>query len=124
MHNGNVVAAWIVAAQDRLNEGMQVADLDPRELGALTLVASHDGYPMDWLRARVGLTQSGTVRLVDRLAARGLLRRGPSTGRGVALHVTKRGQQRLERWHRVRDDVVADLFDGMTAAQRQALIDA
>jgi DNA-binding MarR family transcriptional regulator len=119
MHNGNVVAAWIVAAQDQLQEGMRHAELDLRELAALTLVASHDGCPMDWLRARVGLTQSGMVRLVDRLASQDLLRWGVSAGRGVPLHVTGRGQQRLERWHQVRDEVVEDLFTGVSAAQRQ-----
>jgi DNA-binding MarR family transcriptional regulator len=124
MHNGNVVAAWIVSAQDRLREGMQHAELDPRELAALTLVASHDGCPMDWLRARIGLTQSGTVRLVDRLAGQDLLRRGPSAGRGVPLHVTGRGRQRLDRWRQVRDQVVEDLFAGVPAGQRQALVDS
>jgi DNA-binding MarR family transcriptional regulator len=124
MHSGNIVAAWIVSAQDRLREGMQQAELDPRELAALTLVASHDGCPMDWLRARVDLTQSGTVRLVDRLAGQDLLHRGGSTGRGVPLHVTERGRQRLDRWHQARDAVVEDLFAGVPAGQRQALIDS
>lgn len=38
-----------------------------RDVAALTLVASHEGCSVDWLRSRIGLTQSGTVRLVDRL---------------------------------------------------------
>src|SRR5215213_7059894 len=98
MHTGNVVVAWIISAQDRLQDAMGQVGLDPRELAALTLVASHDGCSMDWLRERVGLTQSGTVRLVDRLTTRQLLRRGASTGRGVPLHLTVPGEQCLDRW--------------------------
>jgi hypothetical protein len=35
---------------------------------------------MDWLQARAGLTQSGTVRLVDRLTDAPLLRRAHPPG--------------------------------------------
>ena len=50
--------------------------LEARDLSALTLVAAYDGCQLDWLRQRIDLTQSGTVRLVDRLAGRGLVIRG------------------------------------------------
>jgi DNA-binding MarR family transcriptional regulator len=124
MHTSNVVVAWILSAQDRLLTGMGEVGLEPRELAALTLVATHDGYPMDWLRERVGLTQSGTVRLVDRLTARQLLRRGASTGRGVPLHVTEPGQQCLDRWRHARDVLVDDLLAGLPENQRHDLVDA
>jgi DNA-binding MarR family transcriptional regulator len=124
MHSSNVVAAWIMSAHDLLLEGMQQVELDPRELAALTLVASHDGCSLDWLRGRVGLTQSGTVRLIDRLTARGLLRRGPAMGRSVPLHVSRRGTQRLARWDQARDDAVAGLLAGVPGKERRALVDS
>jgi hypothetical protein len=40
------------------------------------------------------------------------------------LHLTQRGTQRLDHWCQVRDEVVEDLFAGVPAGQRQALIDA
>src|SRR4051795_11139793 len=67
MHISNVVAAYVLTVHDQLRGGMRQAELEPRELAALTLVAEHDGCSQDWLRPRVELTQSGTVRLVDRL---------------------------------------------------------
>src|SRR3712207_3143641 len=106
MHTSNVVAAWIVTAQDRLDDGLAELGVHPRELAALTLVHTHEGCSVEWLRARVGLTQSGAVRLVDRLAARGLLVRGAPVGRGVPLRVTGPGAALLDRWTRVRDDIV------------------
>src|SRR5688572_2820179 len=103
MHTANVVVAWIATAQDRLDDGVAELGLHPRELTALTLVRTHEGCSLEWLRARVGLTQSGTVRLVDRLAARGLLERGRSTGRGVPLRATPDADAVLARWKAVRD---------------------
>jgi DNA-binding MarR family transcriptional regulator len=124
MHSSNVVAAWVMSAHDQLLTGMRKVDLEPRELAALTLVISHDGCSLDWLRSRVGLTQSGTVRLVDRLTARGLLRRVPATGRSVPLGVTRRGAQRLARWHQARDETVEGLLADLPSGQRRALIDS
>jgi DNA-binding MarR family transcriptional regulator len=124
MHIGNVVAAYVLTVQDQLREGMRHADLEPRELAALTLVAAHDGCSPDWLRARIDLTQSGTVRLIDRLAARELLRRGASTGRGVPLHVTQHGIDSLDRWHTARDRVVDDLLAAVPPEQRSLLVNA
>jgi hypothetical protein len=72
----------------------------------------------------VGLTQSGTVRLVDRLTARQLLRRGVSTGRGVPLHVTVPGEQCLDQWRQARDAVVDDLLAGLGEDQRRDLVGA
>jgi DNA-binding MarR family transcriptional regulator len=124
MHTSNVVAAYALTVHDQLRAGMRNAELEPRELAALTLVAEHDGCSLDWLRGRVELTQSGTVRLVDRLATRGLLQRGVSTGRGVPLHVTERGAGSLRRWHDDRDRIVDDLLSGVPAEQRSLLVDA
>jgi DNA-binding MarR family transcriptional regulator len=124
MHASNVVSAWVIAAQDRLQATMDEAGLDARSLAALTLVHQHDGRSVEWLRRRVELTQSGTVRLVDRLVARGWLRRGPTSGRAVPLHVTSRGAARLARWARARDRSVAELLGTLPKRQQQVLIDA
>jgi DNA-binding MarR family transcriptional regulator len=124
MHTSNVVVAWLATAQDRLDDGVAAVGLHPRELAALTLVHMHPDCSVEWLRARVGLTQSGTVRLVDRLAARGLLTRGPSTGRGVPLRTTPVAANALDRWGEIRDSIVAGLLDGVPATFRQSVVDA
>ena len=123
MHIPNVVTAWTTATADRLREGMELAGLDPREMAALTLVASHDGCSPDWLRQRIGLTQSGTVRLIDRLSSKGQIQRGASTGRGVPLHITGTGQQYLRGWHEIQARIVEELLTGLADDQRQALVE-
>jgi DNA-binding MarR family transcriptional regulator len=86
------------------------AGVAQREAAALILVAGHDGVGIEWLRERVGLTQSGAVRLADRLVRAGWLVRGPeSSRRSVGLHVTDAGRQRAS-------DVLAGLADRMLAA--------
>ena len=123
MHTANVVTAWATATTDRMREAIAYAGLDPRVLAALTLVASHDGCSQDWLRQRIGLTQSGTVRLVDRISSRGQIQRGASTGRGVPLHITESGRQVLREWQVVQARMVDELLAGLTPDQREALVD-
>jgi DNA-binding MarR family transcriptional regulator len=124
MHTSNVVVAWATAVQDELRAGMRTIGLEPRDLAALTLVAAYDGCLLDWLRQRVDLTHSGTVRLVDRLAARGLLTRGASSGRGVPLHLTAAGDDLLGRWGRTRDEVIDGLLGALPQSPREALVTA
>ena len=122
MHTGNVVAAWATAVHDRLRATMLELGLESRDLSALTLIAEHDGCTGDWLRTRVDLTQSGTVRLVDRLVSRRLVRRSHAGGRAVPLHVTEDGAAVLAAWARRRDDVVDDLLAAVPAAHRGEVV--
>jgi DNA-binding MarR family transcriptional regulator len=124
MHTGNVVVAFAITVEERMRQAMVELGLDARELSALTLIAAEDGCPIDWLCARVGLTHSGTVRLVDRLAARGLLRRAASSGRRVPLHLTDEGSAALDRWAGARDRVAADLLAGVPEEPRRQLVAA
>jgi DNA-binding MarR family transcriptional regulator len=77
--------------------------------------------PVDWLRARIGLSQPGTVRLLDRLSAAGLLRRSAREGRTVHLAVTPAGQDLLARWAVQRDQAVHRLTAGLTGQQQAEL---
>ena len=122
MHTGNVVVAWMNAMQDRLRAEMRHLGVESRDLAALTLVAAYPGCTQDWLRPRIELTQSGTVRLVDRLAARGLLIRGPSAGRGVPLRLTAAGDGLLRRWAARRDAAIEDTLAGLPDGVRDGLL--
>lgn len=123
MHTSNVFSAWILSAHDRLAAVGTAAELDQRQIEVLTLVSAHPGYSIEWLRPRIGLTQSGTVRLVDRLEAGGLLERRRSGGRAVELHLTELGRGRLEQWRHGRDRVVDELLGGMPAEHRRAVVE-
>jgi DNA-binding MarR family transcriptional regulator len=99
MHtNLNAAAAWALSTADAMAAGYARAGLAEREVAALVLISSHAGVGVDWLYSRLGLTQSGTVRLVDRLAAAGLVARGtPGGRRGIPLTLTATGRERLEQ---------------------------
>jgi DNA-binding MarR family transcriptional regulator len=121
MHMGNVVTAWAVSLHDQLAAAAGDLGVGLRDVAALTLVASHPDVSVDWLRARVGLSQPGTVRLVDRLSSAGLVRRAARAGRSVHLAVTPAGQDLLGRWTRQRDQAVRGLLAGLTPGQAAQL---
>lgn len=121
MHESNVIAAWALALHDSLDAAARDAGLGARELAALTLVAEHGGCSVDWLCRRVELTQSGTVRLVDRLVSQGMLERGTPRGRMVPLYATEAGEARLAAWREARDAVVACATAGLSTAERARL---
>jgi DNA-binding MarR family transcriptional regulator len=122
MHTSNVVVAWMFMVQDRLREEMRRLGLEQRDLAALTLVAAYEDCSQDWLRARIELTQSGTVRLIDRLAARGLLERRQSSGRGVPLRLTLTGSALLDEWSQARDHVVVSVLDVVPEQIRASMV--
>src|SRR5581483_1192695 len=118
MHMGNVITAWAVSLHDQLAVAAEELGVGLRDVSALILVASHPEVPVDWLRSRIGLSQPGTVRLVDRLSSAGLVRRSAREGRTVHLAVTASGQDLLRRWLSQRDRAVQGLTAGLTAGQQ------
>jgi DNA-binding MarR family transcriptional regulator len=122
MHTSNVVVAWVFMVQDRLREEMRRLGLEQRDLATLTLVAAYEDCSQDWLRARIELTQSGTARLIDRLAGRGLLERGRSSGRVVPLHLTAAGSTLLDQWSQARDQAIASVLDVLPEQIRASMV--
>jgi DNA-binding MarR family transcriptional regulator len=121
MHTSNVVSAWVLEAGAALAGAAGAAGLDERRLAALTLVATHDGCSIDWLRRRIALTHSGAVRLVDRLADGGLLERTPVQGRSVALTLTPAGAGALARWRDERERALGPLLSALAPDERETL---
>ena len=121
MHMSNVVTAWALSLHDELAVVAEDLGVGVRDIAAITLVASHPDVPVDWLRARIGLSQPGTVRLVDRLSAAGLIERAARAGRSVHLAITPAGRDLLRRWTGRRDQAVRRLTTGLTPAQEAQL---
>jgi DNA-binding MarR family transcriptional regulator len=96
-HLRNVLGALAVAATDLLTEDAQASGYHPAEHAAIILVGTADGLSQEDLQRRLGLSQPGTTRLVDRLAARGLLTRAPGPDRRTnALRLTTAGAREAE----------------------------
>jgi DNA-binding MarR family transcriptional regulator len=89
-------------------------------LAALSGLAA--GQSIDALRRIVGLTHSGAVRLVDRLAAAGLVdRRLGADQRSVALHLTPEGRRAARRVLAQREAAIEQVFAPLNESDRATL---
>jgi DNA-binding MarR family transcriptional regulator len=121
MHMTSVVSAWTLLTRDLLDQAAERAGVDLREVSALNLIETQSGHTIDWLGTRVGLTHSGTVRLVDRLEKAGWLTRARA-GREVGLGVTPAGRAVLRRWRQAADGAVAAAIGELAPAQAASLV--
>lgn len=119
----NTVAAWALLATDAMEAAqLEVAELTARSIAALGLLRNRPASSVNWLHRRLGITQSGAVRLVDRLVALGLLRREKSPGRKeVALRVTASGKARLQQGLTARASAIEGLVESLSAADQERL---
>jgi DNA-binding MarR family transcriptional regulator len=103
-----------------------IATLGPSAPAALAAMHEFlDGGSVTQLSSVLGLTHSGAVRLVDRLAAEGLVERvGARDGRAVSVVLTQRGRGTAERILQAREKSLAralsafspDEIDNLAAA--------
>jgi DNA-binding MarR family transcriptional regulator len=92
---------------------------------AAALSALHhflDGPSIDLLRQVLGLTSSGTVRLIDRLEAEGYVTRRPGVdGRSIAISLTPSGHRAATRVTAARARVLDRALDVLSPAERETL---
>jgi DNA-binding MarR family transcriptional regulator len=122
--DANLLAALSVAISDMLRDETDTAAGHGGAAPA-ALVALHEfagGGTIDKLRHVLGLTPSGAVRLVDRLALDGLVERGPGTdNRSVAVALTPKGRRTATRVRAARQGAVQPLLASLSDADRTAL---
>lgn len=95
----------------------------PTSAAALSALTEFLDRPtVDQLRKVLGLTPSGAVRLVDRLAGAGLVTRGAgSDGRTRSVTLTERGKRLAAEINSARRRVLDEMLDGMTTPERETL---
>lgn len=95
----NLVGALGIALADGQQRAMREASgLADSEVAALNVVGSGEGLSISEVRAALGLTHPGAVRVVDRLVVHGLVVRGPGAdGRTVGLRLTPAGGEAYDR---------------------------
>lgn len=124
----NLLGAFALVVADRTAEAMtSAAGVPLSHTAASALSALHhflDRPNLDLLRQVLGLTASGTVRLVDRLAELGYVERahGPD-GRSRSVVLTRSGRQAAARVSKARAAVLADALGELTAPERATLHD-
>jgi DNA-binding MarR family transcriptional regulator len=111
----NQLGALALILTDRVEKAM-----DGRSSTAAAILASlrHQGPMTGTGLARiVGVAQPTCVRVVDGLAAEGLVERGPKSGRDVLLQLTPRGAVEAERLGKARLAAIYPLLDDMTLGE-------
>lgn len=121
---GNLVGALALALADRTGAAMADAGR-VSESAATALSALHhflDRPTVDLLRQVLGLTSSGTVRLVDSLVRAGYVRRRPGPdARSTAITLTASGRAAAKRVAAAREQVLADALAPLDDAERAVL---
>jgi DNA-binding MarR family transcriptional regulator len=89
---------------------------------ALVTIAARPGRSIEQLRAPLGLSQPGAVRLVERLAGAGWVERsGPGGRRGLELRLTPEGQAVLDELLAARRAALVPLLDPLSERERKQL---
>jgi DNA-binding MarR family transcriptional regulator len=120
----NVLGALSLMITDEMAEA--VTGVAGHSVTAATaLSAMHhflDRPTIDLLRQVLGLTSSGTVRLVDRLEQDGYVTRGPGPdGRSTAVALTAAGHKAAAKVSAARTAVLAGALGALSAEERAVL---
>ena len=120
----NLLGTLSLALTDRVEAAVEACA--PQGPSAPAALAALEGYlggePIDALSRVLGLTHSGAVRLVDRLAADGLAeRRRGGDGRSVAVTLTPAGRRAAAEIREARERALAEALSVLSAGERRAL---
>ncbi len=120
----NLLGALALAVTDRVAEAVtDRSGYSESAAAALSALDQFLGRPsIDRLSQVLGLSQSGTVRLVDRLEQDGLVRRGPGEdGRITTVSLTPAGHRAARRLEATRLQVLDGVLEPLTDAERRTL---
>lgn len=118
----NLLGALALRLSDELERAVaQAAGLAESDAAALSALHHFlDSPSVDLLAQALGLTSSGTVRLVDRLEGAGLVRRATSgDGRVTSVALTAAGRRRAAAVTRSRTELMERALAGLTASDRR-----
>jgi DNA-binding MarR family transcriptional regulator len=120
----NLLGALALAVTDRTSTVLGETAGQSMSAAAALSALQHilDRPTLDQLRKVLGLTPSGAVRLVDRLAEAGLVTRGPGRdGRSRSVTLTPKGRKAAARVTAARAAVLADVLTDLAPAEREQL---
>lgn len=120
----NLLGVLALAVADRVAGATEAAcGAGGAAAAVLVHLSRHPDTSVSDLAAVVGVGGSGGVRLVNRLAAQGLVTRAPSPtdGRTVLLRLTGTGTETARRVLHAREEAVRQVVEGLGEDQRSAL---
>jgi DNA-binding MarR family transcriptional regulator len=119
-HAANVLGALSLVVADRMSAAVEaIAALGPSAPAALAALHEFlDGGSVTQLSSVLGLTHSGTVRLVDRLVAEGLVERvAAQDGRAVSVVLTRSGRRLAVQIRQARENTLTSALSALSADQ-------
>jgi DNA-binding MarR family transcriptional regulator len=120
----NLLGALSLMIADRMADAMGEAGGRPESAAAALSALLHflDQPSVDLLRQVLGLTSSGTVRLLDKMAESGYAERGPGADRrSTSVTLTRAGREAAQRVSAARAGVLHGALAGLTAGERDVL---
>lgn len=120
----NLLGALVVTLHDE----MESATADAAEHGAaypaaLATMLGEPGLSIEALRQIVGLSHSGTVRLLDALEREGTVeRRSGKDARSVALQLTAQGKRQARAVLQARQGTLEPALNALTGLERAQLL--
>ncbi|MEM6583547.1 MAG: MarR family winged helix-turn-helix transcriptional regulator [Pseudomonadota bacterium] len=119
----NLLGVVALAVADRIEaSALQILNHAGETPAALVVIGYGLGPSNDLLRRVLGLSHPGTVRLVDRLVADGLVeRRRGRDRREIALYTTKKGQAVREEILAGRLTTIRPLLEHLTNQEQDIL---
>jgi DNA-binding MarR family transcriptional regulator len=119
----NVIGAFALALSDDFRNAMQeLAAGSESACAALIVIEQESGLSIDRLSKILGLSQPGTVRLVDRLAAERLVeRKAGGDRRTIALRLTEAGKRQVKSLLIGRRHALSETLRRLDPGERQVL---
>jgi DNA-binding MarR family transcriptional regulator len=119
----NLLGALAVGLADRIAAATEeTLGESATAVAALVTIAQFPGFSIEQVRHALGLSHSATVRVVDRLTARGLVaREAAERGPAVALVPTAPGRRLAARVLAVRRRVVSEIADDLPGDLGEAI---
>lgn len=119
---GNVLGALAEWVTDQVEDAVASEELNRAEASALSHLSKYPDRSIESVRGPLGLSHSGCVRLIDRLAQGGYVeRREGEDARKVALHLTRRGREFVEAAAERRAEALARALHVLDPKERESL---
>ena len=109
----------------RFADALAPLGIGPKEFLLLRFVAASSGQSQQALAKRLGVPPSRMVALVDDLEGRGLVERrlDPDDRRVRGLHLTKEGEETIERAAQIAVEYEAKLCSSLEGSERDQLLE-
>ena len=124
LRTANLLGAAVLGLHDELKRAVEERSGRSGEAAAALCALGHQpGLSNDALSRLLGLTHTGSVRLIDRLVEDGLVERRPGVHdrRAVALHLTAAGERVRRQILKDREAALAPLVSRLSAREQKAL---